>query len=57
MGKRIPFEKPDVLNYARIAYVAIQVIILGTYYYISMKVRVGGNVLGTGIDGTRADQG
>ncbi|KAL1695152.1 inorganic phosphate transporter Pho88 [Schizophyllum commune] len=39
VGKRIPFERPDVLNYARIAYVAIQVIILGTYYYISMKIK------------------
>ena len=50
MGKRIPFERPDVLNYARIAYVAIQVIILGTYYYISMKVREGGKERARGWD-------
>ncbi|TRM70289.1 inorganic phosphate transporter Pho88 [Schizophyllum amplum] len=39
VGKRIPFENPDVLNYARMAYVAIQVIILGTYYFISTKIK------------------
>lgn len=38
MARKIPFDDPVTLNYVRIAYVAVQVIILGTYYYISMKV-------------------
>lgn len=38
MARKIPFEDPQVLLYVRVAYVAVQVIILGTYYYVSMKV-------------------
>ena len=29
-----------MLNYVRIAYVAVQVIVLGTYYFITAKVRL-----------------
>lgn len=39
MARKIPFDDPDVLNYTRIGYVAVQVIVLGVYYYISMAVR------------------
>lgn len=39
VAKRIPFdENPEYLTYARIAYVAAQVIVLLINYYISMKV-------------------
>jgi hypothetical protein len=33
-------ENPVVLNYVRIAYVVSQLLILGTYYYVSLKVRL-----------------
>ncbi|KZS92569.1 inorganic phosphate transporter [Sistotremastrum niveocremeum HHB9708] len=39
VARKIPFDDPVTLNYVRIAYVAVQVIILGTYYYISMKIK------------------
>lgn len=39
MARKIPFEDPVVLNYVRLGYVAVQVIVLGVYYYISTIVR------------------
>jgi len=39
VARKIPFEDPQVLLYVRVAYVVVQVIILGTYYYVSMKIK------------------
>lgn len=33
------FDDPQVLVTVRIAYVAVQALILATYYYVSYKVR------------------
>ncbi|KAG6846145.1 hypothetical protein H0H93_015748, partial [Arthromyces matolae] len=38
-ARKIPFEDPQVLLYVRIAYVAAQVIVIGTYYYTSLKIK------------------
>ncbi|KAG9316106.1 inorganic phosphate transporter [Chiua virens] len=35
----IPFDDPAVLNYVRVGYVLSQVIILGTYFYVSYKIK------------------
>lgn len=32
-------EDPDVLNYVRIGYVSVQVIVIGVYFYVSYAVR------------------
>ncbi|GBE90014.1 SRP-independent targeting protein [Sparassis crispa] len=39
VARKIPFDDPQVLLYARIGYVAAQVIILAVYYYVSMKIK------------------
>jgi hypothetical protein len=39
VARKIPFEDPQVVLYVRIAYVAVQVIALGVYYYISATVK------------------
>ncbi|KAL4062192.1 inorganic phosphate transporter Pho88 [Scleroderma yunnanense] len=39
VARRIPFDDPVVLNYVRLGYITSQVIILGTYFYISYKVK------------------
>ncbi|KAJ7089708.1 inorganic phosphate transporter [Mycena belliarum] len=39
VARKIPFEDPDILNYTRVGYIAVQVIVLGIYYYVSMKVK------------------
>ncbi|KAG8935367.1 hypothetical protein FRC02_008172 [Tulasnella sp. 418] len=39
LARRIPFEDPDVLLYVRIAYVGVQVFVLGVYYYVSLKIK------------------
>ncbi|XP_006457714.1 hypothetical protein AGABI2DRAFT_176336, partial [Agaricus bisporus var. bisporus H97] len=36
--RKIPFEDPIVLGYVRIAYITAQVVILATYYYVSLAV-------------------
>ncbi|ESK81717.1 inorganic phosphate transporter [Moniliophthora roreri MCA 2997] len=36
LARRIDFNDPETLNYARLGYVATQLIILGIYYYVSM---------------------
>jgi hypothetical protein len=38
LGKKIPFENPQVLDYVRIGYVTAQVIALGVLYFTSVKV-------------------
>jgi hypothetical protein len=40
VARKIPFDDPQTLTYVRIAYVAVQLIVLGTYYYMSSKVRL-----------------
>ncbi|KAF4609787.1 hypothetical protein D9613_012072 [Agrocybe pediades] len=39
LARKIPFDDPEVLNYVRIAYVVAQVIVLATYYYVSMTIK------------------
>jgi len=39
VARKIPFDDPDVLNYVRIAYITVQVLVLGTYYYVSLKIK------------------
>lgn len=39
VARRIPFDDPVVLNYVRLGYIASQLIILGTYFYVSYKVK------------------
>jgi len=39
VARKIPFDDPQVLLYARIGYVATQLSILGLYYYISMVIK------------------
>ncbi|EKM57843.1 uncharacterized protein PHACADRAFT_251719 [Phanerochaete carnosa HHB-10118-sp] len=39
LARKIPFEDPQVLTYVRVAYVAVQVIVLGVYYFITAKIK------------------
>ncbi|KAG6911733.1 hypothetical protein DXG01_007983 [Tephrocybe rancida] len=39
VARKIPFEDPQVLVYVRIAYVVAQLIVVGTYYYTSLKIK------------------
>ncbi|KAH8118153.1 inorganic phosphate transporter [Phellopilus nigrolimitatus] len=39
VARKIPFDDPQVLNYVRVGYVTVQLLVLSTYYYISMKVK------------------
>ena len=39
MAKRVPFDDPVTLNYVRVAYVSVQALILGVYYYLSTIVK------------------
>jgi len=39
LARKIPFEDPEVLNYVRVAYATTQLLVLGVYYYISMKIK------------------
>jgi len=39
VARRIPFEDPQVLMYVRIGYVLTQVVCIGTYLYISAKIK------------------
>lgn len=38
VARKIPFEDPVILTYVRIGYVSVQVIILATYYWVSLTV-------------------
>jgi len=39
VGKQIPFDNPQVLDYVRIGYVVSQVAVLGVLYFTSVKIR------------------
>ncbi|KAF8554018.1 inorganic phosphate transporter [Imleria badia] len=39
IARRIPFDDPVVLNYVRLGYVLSQIIIIGTYFFVSYKVK------------------
>ncbi|KAG8859355.1 hypothetical protein FRB96_004570 [Tulasnella sp. 330] len=39
LARKIPFEDPQVLLYVRVAYVSVQLIVLGIYYYVSTKIK------------------
>ena len=39
VARKIPFDDPETLNYIRVGYVSAQLLVLSTYYYMSMKVR------------------
>ena len=45
MARKIPFDDPEVLNYVRAGYVTVQLLVLSTYYYISMKVSASNPIL------------
>ena len=38
VARKIPFDDPEVLLYARIGYVSAQAIVLGAYFVCSSKV-------------------
>jgi hypothetical protein len=40
VARKIPSDDPQVVTYLRIGYVSAQVIALGLYFFITMKVRV-----------------
>ncbi|RDB30210.1 Inorganic phosphate transport protein PHO88 [Hypsizygus marmoreus] len=39
VARKIPFDDPQILLYVRIAYVAAQLLALGVYYYVSLKIK------------------
>ncbi|KAF8887877.1 PHO88-related membrane protein [Gymnopilus junonius] len=39
LARKIPFDDPVVLNYVRIGYVAVQVIVLAVFYYVSLTIK------------------
>ncbi|KAG9017616.1 hypothetical protein FRB90_000486 [Tulasnella sp. 427] len=39
LARKINFEDPDILMYVRIAYVGVQIVILGTYYFVSQTIK------------------
>jgi len=39
IARRIPFDDPVVLNYVRLGYVLSQIIIVGTYFFVSYKIK------------------
>lgn len=39
VARKIDFNDPQVLTWVRIAYVTVQVVILGAYYFVSMKIK------------------
>ncbi|PSS05481.1 hypothetical protein PHLCEN_2v3763 [Hermanssonia centrifuga] len=47
LARKIPFEDPQVLTWVRIAYVVVQAVVLGTYYYVSMKTKEPGKLVTT----------
>ena len=38
VARKIPFDDPQVLTYVRIAYVVVQLVVLGAYFVVSQKV-------------------
>jgi hypothetical protein len=39
MCSQIPYDNPNVLLYLRIAWICVQLIVIGIYYFTSLKVR------------------
>ncbi|TCD61821.1 hypothetical protein EIP91_007866 [Steccherinum ochraceum] len=39
LARKIPFDDPVTLNYVRIGYVVVQVLVLGVYFFVSQKVK------------------
>lgn len=40
VAKKIPFEEqPELINYARIAYVTVQLLVVGLFFYCQQKVQ------------------
>jgi len=39
VARKIPFDDPVILNYVRVGYVLSQLAIMGTYLYVSYKVK------------------
>ncbi|OBZ72342.1 Inorganic phosphate transport protein PHO88 [Grifola frondosa] len=39
VARKIPFDDPQILTYVRIGYVVSQVVVLGVYYYVAMKIK------------------
>jgi len=39
LARKIDFENPDTLLYVRIAYVTVQALVLGLYFYTSQKIK------------------
>ncbi|GJE85602.1 inorganic phosphate transport PHO88 [Phanerochaete sordida] len=39
VARKIPFDDPQVLNYVRVAYVVVQLAVLGVYYFITSKIK------------------
>ena len=40
VSKKVPFDDPTVLNSVRALYVVSNLIIVGIYYYVGMKIKV-----------------
>ena len=38
VARKIPFEDPQILTIVRVAYVVVQLVVLGAYYFVSSKV-------------------
>jgi len=39
VSRKIPFDRPEVVMYVRIAYVTSQLLCLAVYYYVSYKIK------------------
>ncbi|KZT27247.1 inorganic phosphate transporter [Neolentinus lepideus HHB14362 ss-1] len=39
LARKVPFDDPETLTYVRIGYIVSQAIIIGTYYYTSMRIK------------------
>ena len=40
VARKIPFDDPEVLLYARIGYVSAQIVVLAIYFVCSSKVNI-----------------
>ncbi|KDR72424.1 hypothetical protein GALMADRAFT_270806 [Galerina marginata CBS 339.88] len=39
LARKIPFDDPVTLNYVRVGYVSVQLIMLAVYYYVSLTIK------------------
>ncbi|KAI0750316.1 inorganic phosphate transporter [Daedaleopsis nitida] len=39
VARKIPFDDPQTLLYVRIAYVSVQAIVLGAYFYVGLQIK------------------